>query len=593
MIVMSAPQLNPRLISLLAVCFSLVTVLVVLFLIRYPKFARQQVVEQLIFKNGSFQMQNFHSTEELKSLSVTFNLFNVTNANEVINNNAKIRVSEIGPFVYHEIKVKDFTQNDQVNGLITYKLRKRFIFDPDRSIADPKLVLITWPNVPMLAAEGALEKIPFFEREPARLGIEAAVVAFNEQPFITDTAENLLFKGSQRKIFEALQKLDLIKFFDPWPLKDNRFGLLYGKNDTWDYERDYLYTMSTGFGPNQTYENLNQFVYINGSKSLPFWFRDSPDCNELYGTDGEFFAPFMSSPAQLEVYSMDICRRLTFRFAGNAFIKGLDVQKYVLDGKSWQSSDKNKCYCLQRDTFGKLEPECSLDGLIDLSNCVAPNVVASGAHFFNGSKELRGRIDGLVPDRAELDEPYTYIEPNTGLSISVRVPMQMNVRLKRGGLRMFQFYQEDKSLIIPLALVTESAELDRNQAAQLRNKLLLLDSWLIGMILGGTTFFVLALFVIGCLSFTSYQSARSQQRQNKQQHLVASVNGKRRQCNNWIYNEQESIDDDDDEGNDSLKWTTKQKSQDRLSHETEPLIISATTANKTTMIKPPQYYQSL
>lgn len=148
---------------------------------------------------------------------------------------------------------------------------------------------------------------------------------------------------------------------------------------------------------------------------------------------------------------------------------------------------------------------------------------------------------------------------------------------------------------MPLASISgESAELDDNQAAQLRNKLLLLNSWLVGTILGGTMFSVLALFVVGCLAFSSYQTARSEREQNKHPKRTAPTSarhgarhgrhGRRRRrlvgnCMNG-----KDHDDDDDGGDDG------DESQDRPpDHETEPPIMS----HKTTMIKPAQYYRSL
>lgn len=77
-------------------------------------------------------------------------------------------------------------------------------------------------------------------------------------------------------------------------------------------------------------------------------------------------------------------------------------------------------------------------------------MAASGRHFFNGSTDrLAAQIDGLAPARAASDEPYAFVEPNTGLSVKVRVALQLNARLKRSSgandddassaLRMFEF----------------------------------------------------------------------------------------------------------------------------------------------------------
>lgn len=502
-------QCSPRKIQLLLLVLAaaiIVSILMVLFLFNYPAFARQRVIDEMVFKNGTMEFERFQTTVDLKNLRLVFNIFNVTNMDEVVENGAKIRLQEVGPYVYHEFKHKEIISNNESTGLITFKLRKRYTFLAQQSRSDPKKDVIYWPNIPVVVLQSLVDNLPFVERLPARAVLNSRIRAKGEPAFIQDTVENFLFNGSHRTFFEDLQKQSF-NLFKPWPLKDNKFAILYDKNDTWTPGKDYLYSVSSGAGGSQTYRDLNQYVLINGSSTLPYWNQQPPMCNQLHGTDGEFFSPFLNDSQDLEVYAIDLCRKLNFKYRQPSTISGVNVYKYTLDPKSLQSGQKNpenQCYCLQKG-----DEQCDLDGLVDLSSCIASNIVGSGSHFLFGSPELWSRIDGVRSPNLTLDEPYIYVEPNTGLTIQVRTPIQLNVRMQTGALQLFNFLQDQDRLIVPLLTVAETAELMDDQACLLRNKLLLLDSWLISTVLGGTIIFVISIIVVGVVLCMRHRDSKA------------------------------------------------------------------------------------
>lgn len=487
-----------QLFSIIVTSSVILTILVILFFFNYPALVKKRIIDAVIFKNGSEAMSRFITTEEIKNLRLSFYLFNVTNPTDVVDFGAKINLQEVGPFVYDELKVKDLTDNNQTSGLISYKLRKRYVFNRDLSVADADKLIITWPNVPLLVTTAFLEKLPFYTKGAAYMLLNQAIKTYKEPAFIKDSVTNFLFHGSHRELFENIQKLDVLKVINPWPLKDNMFALLYDKNNTWNPDTDWIMTVSAGFGGDQKTEDLNKYIYVNGSSTLPFWNPQPTDCNVVRGTDGEFFHPFQKHKQDLEVYSTDICRKLNFKFRQDINFKGVAVFKYSLDERSLQSGSRNaenQCYCLN-----STQPsECSLDGLIDLSNCVTPNVIASGAHFILGSPSLLTRIQGLTQPDAAIHEPVIYVEPNTGLTIMERVPIQFNIRMSKNKLKIFDFFQDQESLILPLVWILETSELTEDQAFDLRNKLLLLDSWLVVMVLGGAIIFIVMIFVLAAI----------------------------------------------------------------------------------------------
>lgn len=486
--------------------FTIVSFLMIIFFFNYPTIARERVIDSVVFKNNSEAMDRFRSTKNLKNLRISFYLYNVTNAKKVIEEGAKINLREVGPFVYDQLKTKNFIDNNQTSGLITYKLNRAYFLNRNLSIADPKQILITWPNVPLLVARDYIDNLSFFEKLGAYQIINRAIDARKEPPFITDTVEKFLFDGSKRELFEDLQKMDKLKFIDPWPLKDNKFGLLYGRNNTENTTMDHIFAMSTGFGLNQTYRDLNQYKFLDGKPSLPFWKQQPPGCNVIDGTDGEFFSPFIQAEKLLEVYSVDLCRKIKFKFAKNTYINGVFASEYAFDErnlKSGRENPENQCYCLSKNVT-----DCQGDGLIDLSTCSQPNIFASCSHFFAGSPKLLLRVTGLSPPNASIHQPVIYVEPNTGFALKVRVPIQFNVKLEKGGFKIFNFFNDDENLIIPLLTAAETVEITEEQATLLKSELLLLDSWLVTMVLGGAIVFMLAIFVITtilCIKFRDSQ----------------------------------------------------------------------------------------
>lgn len=487
-----------QLLTLLVAGFTIISILLILFFFNYPHFARLRTIDAVVYKNNSEAMDRFLTTKEFKNLRLSFYVFNVTNYDEVVKSSAKINLTEIGPFVYSEYKVKELVDNNQTSGLITYRLRTRYTLDKNLSIADPETTLITWPNVPLLVAKAYLDKLSYIPKTGAYFALNKLIQSNGEPPFITDTVNNFIFNGSERQFFVKLQKSILSQFVKPWPLPDNKFGLLYKKNDTINPLVDHKLTVSAGFGLNQTYHNLNTFIYFNDSRTLPYWQSFPPNCNSVGGTDGQAFPPFLDRPQVLEIYSAAVCRKLQLKFRQNSYIFDINSSRYTLDERSMQSGKKyqpNECYCLTDYT----DSACKLDGLIDLSNCVTPSVYASGAHFFSGSNELLTRINGLTAPVASLHEPEIIVEPNTGLVVKVNAPLQLNVKLDKGGFNIFDFFKDDTPLYIPLLWINESGELTEDQASLLRSKLLLLDSWFVTMVLGGAIVLVSTILIIAII----------------------------------------------------------------------------------------------
>ncbi|KAL1379384.1 hypothetical protein pipiens_014940 [Culex pipiens pipiens] len=77
-------------------------------------------------------------------------VYNVTNADEFLNNGTKPILDELGPYVYIETWEKvDIVENS--NGTISYNQKRVYIFNEEMSQGLEDDVVIV-PNIPMLSA---------------------------------------------------------------------------------------------------------------------------------------------------------------------------------------------------------------------------------------------------------------------------------------------------------------------------------------------------------------------------------------------------------------------------------------------------------
>uniref|UniRef100_A0A161MPC6 Scavenger receptor class B member 1 n=1 Tax=Triatoma infestans TaxID=30076 RepID=A0A161MPC6_TRIIF len=75
-------------------------------------------------------------------------VYNVTNADDFLNNGDKPILDELGPYVYVE-RWEKVNLTFQENGTVTFQQQKIFKFDPEQSVGDVEDMVVV-PNIPML-----------------------------------------------------------------------------------------------------------------------------------------------------------------------------------------------------------------------------------------------------------------------------------------------------------------------------------------------------------------------------------------------------------------------------------------------------------
>lgn len=394
-------------------------------------------------------------------LQVKVYLFNVTNPLEVAKG-AKPKLAQAGPYSLTERRHKEVLGFSPNNHTLDYRLHRTYYFQPNESA--PLDAMLTLPNV---GAISGLFKARWKAREDddkTPINVIAGYLT-NETLYITDKAENWLFNGIKMKYLD-LMDADAVPMEEKVP--NNSFGIYYMKNDTWDEQADGTMTVSTGADGNFT--NIGQVVRWNGKPKVNYW---KGTCNEIRGTDGQFFHPFIQKEDKLRIFAPDLCRSLAIEFIKTTSIRSIELYRFGISSDFFRPIDYNEetaCYCVKK-SFEAKKKFCKLGGVVDVSSCRRKPIVLSTPHFYNGDPILRDAVEGLAPSAANHDT-FIDIEPMTGAVLRVRRRLQVNVEIEPS--------QEDEwaaadglrtNIIHPFVWLDQSITIPDELAQKLENKL--------------------------------------------------------------------------------------------------------------------------
>lgn len=396
-------------------------------------------------------------------LQVKMYMFNVTNPNEVLNNNAKPNLAQIGPFSFTERRRKEVVGISNDNTTLDYKLHRTYYFNQSDSVSLDSI--ITLPNAPAYKAFLSAQEKARDEESAANPVTVVSEYLANETVYLTHNANKWLFQGIRLTWLDDLEK-DGVILDDPPP--DNTFGFYYKKNNTWDQKADGIMTISTGVDGN--FDNIGKVVRWNKKAEVPYW--KGKYCNTIRGTDGQFFHPFVQKDEKLEIFAPDLCRTLAIEFIKTTSIRSIGLYRFGISSsffKPINHNEETQCYCVKRSQEGK-KNFCKLSGIVDISSCRKAPVVLSTPHFYNGDPLLREAVDGLSPSAA-LHDTFLDIEPMTGAVLRVKRRMQINVELtKSEGFEASQKLK-DRRIIHPMVWLEQSIVIPDELAQKLENKI--------------------------------------------------------------------------------------------------------------------------
>jgi len=146
----------------------------------------------------------------------------------------------------------------------------------------------------------------------------------------------------------------------------------------------------------------------NNVTLLPWWGNET--CNNLNGTDGTIFPPFVTPDTILQSYSPEMCRTQTLIFEKDVQLKGVPGYRFIPEPKLLLGSTKNPenwCYCVDADP-----KSCERDGILSTAGCSegAPYSI-SFPHFYGAEQSLIDGIDGMEEPVPETHGTFFDIEP--------------------------------------------------------------------------------------------------------------------------------------------------------------------------------------
>ncbi|KAJ0182901.1 hypothetical protein K1T71_000877 [Dendrolimus kikuchii] len=333
-------------------------------------------------------------------------VYNVTNADEFLNNGSKPVLDELGPYVYSEEWEKvNITEND--NGTLSFHYRRTYTFQPDLSVgADDDAVVV--PNIPMLSATSQSKHAARF----LRLAMASIMDILKIKPFVEVSVGQLLW-GYEDPLLKLAK--DVVPKEQKLPYEE--FGLFYGKNGT----SPDVVTMFTGATDMSLYGIIDRY---NMKDKLTHWTNDT--CNSLAGSDGSIFPPHIKKDDTLEVYDKDLCRLLPLRYLHEVeAASGLQGYRFTPPEDVFANSKANECFC-------PAGSPCAPDGLFNVSLCQYDSpIMLSFPHFYLADPKLLDAVEGISPPVPEKHRLYIDVQPEMGIAIQARARIQINLAVSQ------------------------------------------------------------------------------------------------------------------------------------------------------------------
>ncbi|CAL8094378.1 unnamed protein product [Calicophoron daubneyi] len=446
-------------VFLVLLCLIGILMLTLLQPIFYPLFHRAIVYEtQLV--NGSEVYQQW--AKPTIPIYIEFYLFNLTNPASFLSGGKPV-VNQIGPYTYREQRSKvDIVENNTA-GTLSYREIKQHFFEPTMSTGTESDV-VTTVNLVYLSVARKIDWLP----APILRIIEELEAKSGDMVITSRNVSELLWGYED----------PFLRFFPPF---SHTFGLFVGRNNSLGG----TVVIDTG---KENEVHVGQIISVDGRSSLSCW--TTKEANQINGSDGSLFHPFLKPNETVYVFASDLCRSFEFKPHEEDTFLGVPVVRYLPSEDSFDSpanSSKNRGFCLH-------PPKCYKDGVLDGSTCIPDSpIVFSMPHLVHADPSYTDAVLGLHPS-AEFNTTFL-VEQSTGAVLSVSKKIQINAVVEKNsklkGLRSVS------NVLLPVMFLNESAQADEQIARSLR---LLLSLPLVYTTVGALLLVVPAFAIIALVS---------------------------------------------------------------------------------------------
>ncbi|KAL0883599.1 hypothetical protein ABMA27_015747 [Loxostege sticticalis] len=397
----------------------------------FPKIVSKQIQKNVQIDNSSAMFEKWRKMP----MPLTFNIyvFNVTNAEDV-NNGAKPKLQEIGPYSYKEYREKTILGYGD-NDTVSYMLQKTFVFDQEASGGLSEDDEVTVIHFSYMAAILTVN-----DMMPSISGVvNGALEQFFSNltdPFLRVKVRDLFFDGIYLNCAGNHSALGLVcgklKTDSPPTMRPAEDGKGY-------YWSMFSHMNRTPSGPYEmirgrdNVKELGHIVSYKGKRFMKNWSNDQY-CGMINGSDSSIFPPIDENdvPDKLYTFEPEVCR-------------------------NWSANHDG----------------CLIMGILNLMPCQDAPAIASLPHFYLASEELLEYFDGGVSPDKEKHNTFVYLEPVTGVVLKGVRRLQFNIELRN--MEMVPQLEKVSTGLFPLLWIEEGAELPESVLQELRQSHTLLS----------------------------------------------------------------------------------------------------------------------
>ena len=313
----------------------------------------------------------------------------------------------------------------------------------------------------------------------------------DEKLFLTKPVKEILFDGYSDPILSLGD--DLAKVGIHLPGLTSKFGLFFGRNDTW--YTDGITKIHTGAS---SLNHLGQIISLNGSETDPVFHGE---CGKYKGSP-ELFPPHLDGINKQLVFNNDLCRTLELTpFGQKEKVGGTEGSVYIVDETFFANSTinpENKCF----------ETKEIPSGMFDASLCrFGAPIFMSQPHFYQADPYYQTFLASPLKPNKSLHETKFVFETVSGVPMKVAARFQVNIKLDRID-ELHSFMHLPNLTYLPFVWFDTSMEMPKNLTSQmwyLSNLRVILIS--MGSIFIGVGF---GLFTYGYFNYCSAQKDYSQ-----------------------------------------------------------------------------------
>ncbi|KAL7727453.1 hypothetical protein ACLKA6_017573 [Drosophila palustris] len=377
-------------------------------------------------------------------------MFNYTNVDAFIaGTDAKMKIEEVGPYVYQEVLSNHNVTLNEANNTITYTPRREYIFVRDRSVGDPKVDRIRAPNIPYMGVSTQAAKLSMF----AALGLSAVTKRLNAQPMLEISVHDYMW-GYEDHLVHLASK------FVPSYINFASFGImekLFREGNESNVFNMHLPERKDSHGVNLPDSPRAYSLHsINGERGFTRWGYDEATngtrCNRFWGShDATLFPRDMNEEDTFYIYRRTFCRLLQMKFNRTRTYKGQDAFEYTMDPNVFDSELENvnsSCFCKNN--------HCLKRGMGSVGPCYYNMPLAiTYPHFMYADPSLLAPFDGLNPDESRFSSAVL-LQPQLGVPLHAHVRLQANLAV--GNIKFDSTMEPFENMVLPLLWVDLNIE---------------------------------------------------------------------------------------------------------------------------------------